>query len=84
LTVIPLVVESKAGFLEDFLGFQPKGRSDFPLYREMSLEHAVCGLSIPLNVGLREEVLEGGFGAPAIVNAKDILIFILNERINNN
>jgi len=49
----------------------------------MSLEHAVCGLSIPLNVGLREEVLDGGFGAPAIVNAKDILIFILNERVNN-
>ena len=49
----------------------------------MSLERAVCGLSIPLNVGLREQVLEGGFGAPAIVNAKDILIFILNERINN-
>jgi hypothetical protein len=83
LAVIPLSVESKAGFLENFLGFQPKGRSDFPLYKEMSLEHVVCGLSIPLNVGLREEVFEGGFGAPAIVNAKDILIFILKERVNN-
>ena len=49
----------------------------------MSLGHAEYGLTIPSNVGLREEVLGGGFGATAIVNAKDILIFILNKRMSD-
>lgn len=78
LTPISLAVEPSVGNSDDLLCFHPNGLSENPLYRlkfdnaEADLESSSVGL-------LREEVRVGiGVldGAPAIVKAMFILIFI--------
>lgn len=73
-------MEPKVGFLKGLLTFQPNGLFEIPLYTEKSLGISESGLSVQLTGVRREEVLEGGFGAPAIVKARDILMaFILED-----
>jgi hypothetical protein len=74
---ISFAVDPNSRLLNDLLGFHPNGLSEIPLYKDM--ETVESGLSI-LAGFLREELLEGGIGAPVIVKAKDILIFILADR----
>lgn len=69
-----LTLKSRAVFVT-FLGFQPKGLSETPLYKEnFLLKEDDCGRNILVGVFKRiDDALEGGFG-PAIVNAMLILI----------
>jgi len=78
LALISLATGPKVGFLNsEVLGFHPKGLSEIPLYKEISLVE--FDLDIPLIGVVSEEIREGGIGAPAIVRAKDLLISILGD-----
>jgi hypothetical protein len=75
--LISLEVEPNSGvFVDNLLGFQPNGLSEIPLYRENSL-----GVSNGFMVLLSEEFREGI--GPAIVKARDMLMFILCFREPN-
>lgn len=56
--------------MDDLLSFQPKGLFEIPMYREN-----LSGVSDRFMFLLIEE-LRGGIG-PAMLNAKDMLMFIL-------
>ena len=69
-------MDPNSGFRLDLLGFQPSGLSVTPLYKDIEC----AGSEVCIFMGiLREEVLDGGCGGPAIDKAKDRLIFILTE-----
>jgi hypothetical protein len=65
-------VERNSGaFVDNLLGFQPKGLSEIPLYNEISF-----GVSDRFMFLLSEELREGI--GPAMLIARDMLMFMLS------